>query len=509
MGRDELFRTVKALDMANRAAAVRKEQEAVDICFQRRTRNYGKKGTKADAHQQQLSDDSDQETSPCPSDEDKKKTQGRVKNAGKGPLKNTKKIRGKVKESTVITIESTDDEAEEQEGGIQERRTRAAAAKRTFAVSRRCKASVPDPESKAATQPSEKPCSSEDGSDEDGEEPSAQDAQIALKATRKRSILELISGKFDEETLKRLVRDQPDNKNFSLKSQLVAKLHAQGPKWRFQLRSAYNVLLYGFGSKRAILEHFAREVLTDGAVVIVNGFNPAVTAKHVVLAAASAIVPYSLKGSSAAVILDQIKRVPEDPSRHVYIIIHNIDGLGLRESSEQAVLAELASCSGVHIAASIDHINAPLLWDMKTREKFKWLCHDATTFSPYLAETMDVQPVLMARFHETSRRGATTALTSMAPTAQAVFKVMVESQLDDPSSPGITFPTLFRMCRERWLVSSEQALRGFLTEFHDHELLAERMAAIDGGEQREVLFIPLEEETLRKLLEEMSAQMQA
>ena len=48
----------------------------------------------------------------------------------------------------------------------------------------------------------------------------------------------------------------------------------------------------------------------------------------------------------------------------------------------------------------------------------------------------------------------------MAPTAQAVFRVLAEAQLDDPTSPGLTFPTLFRMCRERWLVSNEQVWRG-------------------------------------------------
>ena len=55
------------------------------------------------------------------------------------------------------------------------------------------------------------------------------------------------------------------------------------------------MLLYGFGSKRALLERFARDSLTDGAVVSVNGFNPAVTAKQVALAAASVIVPFSLR----------------------------------------------------------------------------------------------------------------------------------------------------------------------------------------------------------------------
>ena len=54
-----------------------------------------------------------------------------------------------------------------------------------------------------------------------------------------------------------------------------------------------------------------------------------------------------------------------------------------------------------------------------------------------------------------------------------------------------------------------QALRSFLTEFHDHELVAERMAAVDGGEQREVLYVPLEEAVLRKLLEQIEEQQAA
>ena len=68
---------------------------------------------------------------------------------------------------------------------------------------------------------------------------------------------------------------------------------------------------------------------------------------------------------------------------------------GLRSSEEQGLLAELASFPGFHFVASVDHINAPLLWDVKTRASFRWLCHDATTFTPYFAETLDMPPALM------------------------------------------------------------------------------------------------------------------
>lgn len=44
----------------------------------------------------------------------------------------------------------------------------------------------------------------------------------------------------------------------------------------------------------------------------------------------------------------------------VCVVIHNIDGPGLRDSETQQVLAQVASCSHIRMVASIDHVNAPL-----------------------------------------------------------------------------------------------------------------------------------------------------
>lgn len=104
----------------------------------------------------------------------------------------------------------------------------------------------------------------------------------------------------------------------------------------------------------------------------------------------------------------------------------------------------------------MDHINAPAMWDVGLRARFGFRYQEVTTFNPYLKETIDQPPILLSCSHHNVTRGATTALGSMALNAQAVFRVLAEAQLDDPGSPGITLPTLFRMCRERWLVSSEQ-----------------------------------------------------
>jgi origin recognition complex subunit 2 len=50
----------------------------------------------------------------------------------------------------------------------------------------------------------------------------------------------------------------------------------------------------------------------------------------------------------------------EDNGSFVCVVIHNIDGPGLRDSETQQYLARLASCTHIRIVASIDHVNAPL-----------------------------------------------------------------------------------------------------------------------------------------------------
>jgi len=45
---------------------------------------------------------------------------------------------------------------------------------------------------------------------------------------------------------------------------------------------------------------------------------------------------------------------------HIFLILHNIDGLALRSSKVQTILSMLASVRGLHIIASVDHVNAHL-----------------------------------------------------------------------------------------------------------------------------------------------------
>ncbi|XP_068340361.1 pentatricopeptide repeat-containing protein At1g62930, chloroplastic-like [Pyrus communis] len=62
----------------------------------------------------------------------------------------------------------------------------------------------------------------------------------------------------------------------------------------------------------------------------------------------------------------------------ICVVIHNIDGLGLRESEIQQCLARVVSCFHICIVASIDHVNAPFLKD-------KGLTPDAYSYDPLVS----------------------------------------------------------------------------------------------------------------------------
>ncbi|KAL8089166.1 hypothetical protein AgCh_038803 [Apium graveolens] len=71
----------------------------------------------------------------------------------------------------------------------------------------------------------------------------------------------------------------------------------------------------------------------------------------------------------------------------ICVVIHNIDGPGLRDADSQQYLARIAACSHAHMVASIDNVNAPLLWDKKmVHTQFSWCWYHVPTFSPYKVE---------------------------------------------------------------------------------------------------------------------------
>ncbi|KAH8950067.1 hypothetical protein BDL97_10G064700 [Sphagnum fallax] len=134
-------------------------------------------------------------------------------------------------------------------------------------------------------------------------------------------------------------------------------------KWKFQLSCGFGLLLYGFGSKKTLLEDFANSALVDGAAIVVNGYLPSVNIKHVVFTIANILweTKKKMKKKKQSASAKQKKTngcthplssnsledllaflTDDEELAPVYVIVHNIDGPGVRDDDTQLTLASVA-----------------------------------------------------------------------------------------------------------------------------------------------------------------------
>ncbi|EIE20142.1 origin recognition complex subunit 2 [Coccomyxa subellipsoidea C-169] len=290
-------------------------------------------------------------------------------------------------------------------------------------------------------------------------------------------------------------------KNKEAKQALFAKYVRDFPKWLLPLREGYSLLFYGLGSKRALLEKFAQKELLDGGVVVFNGFRPTLKLREILSTVAAHMTDCERRGGDNHAILEQIRSAPADGGI-LYIVLHNIDGPGLRGRETQEMLSELSRCPAIRLVASVDHVNSCLLWDKRTAAQFNWLHFDVTTYAPYTVEAREMPSLLIGRRETVRSSNAATVLRTLVPQARAIFRLLAEHQMEDrDEGEEEGQSTLFRMSRERLLVANDAALRGHLTEFKDHDLLQTRR----GQDGSDLLVIPIEAQTLLQVLEDVDA----
>ena len=192
------------------------------------------------------------------------------------------------------------------------------------------------------------------------------------------------------------------------------RLNAEHTKWfaqyALELAQGFNLCFYGYGSKRGVINAFARsKCATRGHVVVINGYLPALRVKDMLgaieqvpgLAKAPPAAPGSGIEGHTRRIYEFFRHAENAP---LYLVVHNIDGPALRDGRARGVLATLALHPRIHLVASVDHIHAPLLWstaeiaarkhpaapvtragagEVPSARGYAWVFHDLTTFVPY------------------------------------------------------------------------------------------------------------------------------
>ncbi|XP_050772583.1 origin recognition complex subunit 2 isoform X1 [Gopherus flavomarginatus] len=318
--------------------------------------------------------------------------------------------------------------------------------------------------------------------------------------TSDRTLQKLQKRKLDQQTLLVLLNKAPPAFTAELK-ELNQQHESLFSKWMLQLHLGFSIVLYGLGSKRDLLEKFRTSLLQDSVHLVVNGFFPSITVRSILNSITEEVLDHVGTFRSPLDQLDLImKRFKEDSSLELYLLIHNLDSKMLRGDKSQQILAQLASLPNIHLIASIDHINAPLMWDQAKQSLYNWLWYETTTFSPYLEETSYENSLLVQQSGSLALSSLTHVLHSLTPNARGIFRLLAQYHLenkDNPSYPGLSFQDFYQRCREAFFVNSDLTLRAQLTEFRDHKLIRTKR----GTDGVEYLLIPVDNGTLTDFLE--------
>lgn len=258
------------------------------------------------------------------------------------------------------------------------------------------------------------------------------------------------------------------------------------------------------GSKRNLINDFHKEIISEHPTLVINGFFPSLTIKDILEGIITELLELESPSNindCFAIIDSTMKKNPDD---RLYLLVHNIDGVMLRSNKAQDMLSRLAGIANVRMVASVDHINAPLLWDNVKRAKYNFYWWDTTTLLPYEAETSYESSLLVQRSGALALSSLRNVFASLTSNAKAIYIILVKHQIENAKSnfyPGMAFKDLYRSARERFLVSSDIALRAQLTEFLDHKLVKTKRN-VDGAEY---LDIPLDNALLQKFVEDQDA----
>lgn len=225
------------------------------------------------------------------------------------------------------------------------------------------------------------------------------------------------------------------------------------PMWYFIMEQGYTVLLYGLGSKRCLINNFHKSISYHPSLVI-NGFFPSLTTKDILDGIIIDLLELNCP-SNATECIDVIeKALRKNLKDRLYLLIHNIDGIMLRSSKAQDLLSYLANIPNVCVLASIDHINAPLLWDHTKHSKFNFFWWDTTTFLSYQEETSYESSLLVQQTGAIALSSLHNVFLSLTSNAKSIYILLAKNQLNNNNNvnfTGMAFKDLYRAAREGFL----------------------------------------------------------
>ena len=147
----------------------------------------------------------------------------------------------------------------------------------------------------------------------------------------------------------------------------MCRYEAEFRIWRAKLAAGFSLLCYGWGSKRGLLELFDKRLTRQGHLTLqCYGYRKALTVDVLIRRAAGDLLRLpaeEIEGMPLGDILTAVHQPEVALGRVLYIVLHNVDGPGMRSREQQELLADFVSSPHVRLIASCDHALTPELWD--------------------------------------------------------------------------------------------------------------------------------------------------
>lgn len=256
---------------------------------------------------------------------------------------------------------------------------------------------------------------------------------------------------------------------------------------RWKSLAGFSLLFHGLGSKQDLVNSFVAsgDSWMKGAHrLVIRGYSPSTTLKTILTAVCSAVLPpgYTVSLARPQETVDALvaafsaSAAPKLP--RLVLVVHNMDGPGLRSDAAQDALAALAAADRIHLIASVDHVLSTALGSSARAAAARWSYVAVPTLAPYVAELDEAPPTLIDT-GATLTLDAVSAVLDPVPSIQQTFSILAHAQVseEDASAGGLTFAAYFAAAQEAMVVSAQHDFNSHLKELTSHRLVKTRRAA--------------------------------
>ena len=320
------------------------------------------------------------------------------------------------------------------------------------------------------------------------------------------------------------------------------------------IRSGFNTLCYGFGSKFELLEEMVQSRLNDYNIFSLSAFSEEAINLGPIALFNSLLVTmfkslsselkrsklyaeaqqiFSSSTASKNSILSRCSilcRLIAESNVPVLCLIHQLDSSSLKSPAIFDCISMLISDASVSFVASVDNPSFINILTAAQFEQMNWIWLDCTTMRAYSDElNRFVFDACRSSTAKQNPRAALIVLQSLTSNSRSIFKLLASHQLAVPeaevnslldsledeeekenqggfggsesstSYSGLSYHALFQKCQENFVVTAEANFRTQLTEFTDHEIFK----SLEGRDGSIMFYIPFYHAELRQILQDI------